>query len=188
MWELCDDTCTTCTLKFIFWELHVQNYLLIKGNLKIIIINRTKVSMKWHPDDRLWLNKKKELKHISFPSVNELAKVLIARSIQTLETTISNWIYGIIVRLKLPTGRSRTLKLNIRLTVCKTDRGVKLGTSVEHHQLVVRRGFEPVPFGFQVQRTYRSATLSTQRLLDPESTTITSRPTCISRRENTILI
>lgn len=87
-------------------------------------------------------------KHISLPSVNDLAQVLMSLSIQTLKTTT------LFSNFKTSTGR--------RWTVYKTGQGVELRTSVKQHQLVVRTGFEPVAFGFQVQRTNRSATLSTQ--------------------------
>jgi len=59
---------------------------------------------------QVWTQPKKKELTCSFPLVNELVKVLTARSIKTLETTVFNWIYSFIETLKLSTGRRRTLR------------------------------------------------------------------------------
>ena len=49
------------------------------------------------------------------------------------------------------------------MSIYKRGQGVKLGTTVKQHQLVVREGLEPGTSRLQVQRPNHSTTLPPQR-------------------------
>ena len=49
------------------------------------------------------------------------------------------------------------------MAIYKRGQGVKLGTTVNQHQLVVREGLEPGTFRLQVQRPNHSTMLPPQR-------------------------